>query len=122
VTSRLGMGMSLTFFYGVQWVKNGARNRVKRMGSGRGARRSKLFLPYEHAVLLKEITNMLITYGNLEHPESHKNLKAIEDRKAGTPRKDGMTERTADQNIDGAKYPAPTGAADRFRSMNNETV
>ncbi len=54
-----GDGNVANLFYGVKWVKNGARNRIKRMGSGRGARRSKLFFPYEHAVLLKEIKNML---------------------------------------------------------------
>ncbi len=75
MTSRLGMGMSLTFFYGVQWVKNGARNRVKRMGSGRGARRSKLFLPYELAVFVERDNKHAGTKGKLEHPESRKTGK-----------------------------------------------
>jgi hypothetical protein len=66
------------------------------MGSGQSS-----FCLISMLFLLKEIKKHAGTNGKLEHPE---NLKAMEDRKAGTPRKDGKTERTTDQNIDGVKY------------------
>jgi hypothetical protein len=98
VTSRLGTGMSLTFFYGVQWVKNGARNRVKLIGSGQGSPRSKLFLPYEHAVLLKEITNML------ERTESWNIRKAIKPESHERPESWNAKERRKDRKDHRSKY------------------
>ncbi len=70
-----GNGNVANLFYGVKWVKNGARNRVKRMGSGQGSPRSKLFLPYELAVFVERDKKHAGTNGELEHPESHKPLK-----------------------------------------------